>query len=298
MNFINRLSFNPLSVTQEPQSEVPSAPTPEPQQVTSLGVGGIRISLRMPRLNSPNNFYYLQQQAQSAALIEPRTTREQTVDASSVFSFFEPSVPQLNNRLPQLMDQLNSLRAKKRELRENLEQERQERFEKQKAVDSIQESIDSDQPIPDSAIATLSSLGILGMIGGLPALPVIGAIAGMFGMSLAYKEKARQAKAELEKKAGESDLKAEELQLELTDLDKEMDSAREAIAKEQARLEREAQPAKEQTISTDAIVQEPVWQEFLPDQNVVQQNQDLVQQENTRFSFFANPLLQKKTDES
>ncbi len=39
MNFINRLSFNPLSVTQEPQSEVPSTPTPEPQEPTSLGVG-------------------------------------------------------------------------------------------------------------------------------------------------------------------------------------------------------------------------------------------------------------------
>ena len=109
MSFINKLSFNPLTVNQEPQPEVTPAPTPVSQEPISLGVGDRPIYLR--RL--PNNFYLMQQQSQIATPIQPSTTREQTVDASSVFSSFEPSVAQLDNRLPQLNDQLKSLQERR-----------------------------------------------------------------------------------------------------------------------------------------------------------------------------------------
>lgn len=224
---------------------------------------------------------------------------EQTVDASSVFSFFEPSVGQLDNRLPQLNDQMNSLQERRQVLTTQIADSNSKRVEVQKTLESVKEAIDSDQPIPDSAIAQLSSLGILGMIGGLPALPIIGAIAGMFGMSLAYKQKARQAKAELELEMGKRDLQAEESKSELEDINGEIQLIEEKIKREKERLEREAMPAKEQTIGTDAIMQEPVWQEFLPDQNVVQ-NEDnrFSSTENPILSSMLSPIFQKKLDES
>ncbi len=208
MSFISKLNFNPLTVSQEPQPEITtqapaSPPVSQSEAPTSLGVAGSPDQFETA---GQNQFDLMQQQSQSAMSIQPSTTRELTVDASSVFSFLEPSVAQLDNRLPQLNDQLNSLEIKKRELTTKMEQALDEKKEINKAMHDVQRAINSDQPFPAALLATLGSLGVLGIVGGLPVIPVItGAIGAFLGLSPDYKEKAKEVQAQLERNAGEKD---------------------------------------------------------------------------------------------
>ncbi len=281
MTFIKKVP-NSIVITanQEPQTEVAQQSQPKPQ--TSFGVAGSSDQFEMA---PANNLDFLQQQSQSVALSQPPTTVDMTVDASSVFSFFEKS-PQLDNRLPQLNDQLNSLEERKRDLTTELDKERNERTEIEKAANSVKKALASDDPIPDEVIAMVGSLGILGIIVGLPVLPVLGGLGAFLGLTSDYKSKAKQIQSELERKAAEKEAQAESVKSELESVDTKIQSVIASIEKEKLRLEREAQPARER-MGSGAIVQEPVWQEFRPDQN-------LIQNENISFPFNVDPNAPKE----
>ena len=154
--------------------------------------------------------------------------------------------------------------------------------------EEIADSIKADKPISEEVLALMGSAGILGIIGGLPAIPIIGGLVGAFaGLSGDYKAKAKQAQAELEKKAVQHEMNADQLMSDLERTDNEIQSTIASIEQEKLRLEREAQPAREQIMNMDAIVQEPVWQEF-------QTNENLSQQENISFAFNLDQTLPKE----
>ena len=287
MSFIRRISnFIPITVSQESQTEVPPQPPVQPR--TSFGVAN---DTDLFETANAYNSYLIDPQSQPAELIQPSTTLDTTVEASSLFSSFEMN-QQFDNTLPQLNDKLNSLEEKRQEFVTKIEHEHTEGKNAQMAAKEIADSIKNDRPISDEILALMGSAGILGIIGGLPAIPIIGGLVGAFaGLSADYKAKAKQAQAELEKKAEQHQMNAEQLKSDLERTDSEIQSTIASIEQEKLRLEREAQPARDQIMDMDAIVQEPVWQEFQPDQN-------LSQQENISFPVNFDQTFQKKITES
>ncbi len=225
----------------------------------------------------------LQQQSQSATPIQPAATRELTMDASSVFSFFEPSVPQLDNRLPQLMDRLDSLKERQQELTSQINDAQNELLKAQEVLQSVIDAMQNNKLIPEEIYSLLGPLGISGMLDVVHEIPVIR------GLGILYKRNLQKIRTELERKIGEMAKNIESLKSEIAEVNHEISSVQDQIVKEKLRQEKEAQPAHEM-IGSDAIVQEPVWQESFSDQN-------LIRQENLSFVTSLNPMFHKKDDE-
>ncbi len=117
MSFIRRISnFVPTTVNQEPQPEVP------PQPTTSFGVAKDTDLFETAKTY---NSYLIDPQSQPADVIQPPTTLDTTVEASSLFSSFEMS-PQFDNTLPQLNDKLKSLEEKRLEFVKQIEHQKTE----------------------------------------------------------------------------------------------------------------------------------------------------------------------------
>src|SRR5262245_27754773 len=250
MSFFKKISdFVPITNTSQPQEVAPEQ-TQVPQSQPSFGIAETPDSFE----NAPNNLYYIEQQAQSATTIQPETTREITVEASSLFSNFQESAVRLNSRLPELMERLEVLKARKEELRSQVQENREQSFKAQEALYAVKESLENDNPIPDAVLPVIGSLGILGMLGGLPALPVIGGLAGALGLNQEYKQRTARILHELERKMGELDLSAEQMKQDMQSGDKETKKVHEMIAHEQRRLQEEAQGFQTQTTDIDAMV--------------------------------------------
>jgi hypothetical protein len=261
MSLINKLNFVPLTVTPEQQPEVKTEP-PASQLQTNTGIANTADGFVTESPSDLNKM--IDQQSQTAAPFEPAANQEESVDPSSMFSYFESSVPQFDSRSAKLNEELNSLKARRRELQTGLQEQLEKKMEVLRAVDTVSDALRNDKPIPESLLPTLGSLGILGIIGGLPLLPILGALGLFTGLTLEYKQKAKKAQAELEKQAGEMDLSTESMQSDLEDVDREIESLME-------KMKSDASPSKE-FYYRGAIVEESAFHEFVPDENVKQEN--------------------------
>ena len=166
-----------VDVNQNPQTESPvQIQTP---LIPNFGIAKTEISLRLLLRIS----IILRSKPRSASLIQPSQTRDITVEASSLFSSYEPSVGQLDNRLPQLMDRLNALNERSADLQSQIEVAEGEKLKAQKALASVMEMINSNLPITDELRKLLEPIGIVGMIADLPIIP------GVVGLEILYKQK-------------------------------------------------------------------------------------------------------------
>jgi predicted nucleic acid-binding Zn-ribbon protein len=288
MSFFKKISdYVPIIINPQPETDETTSPAPTQPQ-TSFGIADAPDLFE----RAPNNLYYLDPQEQSAAPIEPPSTREATVEASSLFSTYESNVAQLDNRLPQLQDRLDALRAKRNELTNQIVENKQKNLQMQETLASLRDAIFHNKPIPDSTITTLSSLGILGMLGGLPALPVIGALSGLIGFNEVEKQKARRIKNELERQMAESDVATQKVEEELDEVDNDCKKVEEQIVHEKLRLQRESQSFQMDRITNkESIINEnPVWQDPFSDQN-------LIQNQNAPVTTPFNRLFQINDDE-
>lgn len=258
MSLINKLLFRPINTTQEPQPET----TPQPQATQRVATG---------IASTPDAF-------------------ETSVPLNSI-DLFTQQPPPPDSRLNEMLKRLDSLKEKKREIKTELQDQQKQSLETQQALSAIEESLNSDKPIPDAILPLLGSLGVLGIIGGLPALPIIGGLGILGGLTGKYKQKMQEAKAELERKAGEDiEPRKEELKSELADVDSQTETTLRLIEKEKLRLEEQARRAQSRDpLSTRTIVVEEPWKEFSLDQNQTQQ-------ENIPWSFGFKSILQKKDD--
>ena len=281
MSFIRRMPNSVIvDVNQNPQTE-------SPVQIQAPLIPNFGIAKTADQFEAaPENFYYLEEQAQSASLIQPSQTRDITVEASSLFSSYEPSVGQLDNRLPQLMDRLNALNERSADLQSQIEVAEGEKLKAQKALASVTEMINSNLPITDELRKLLEPIGIVGMIADLPIIPAV------VGLEILYKQKLQKIRTELERKIGEIDINIESLKSQLDEVQSEMNSVSEQIAKEKERQAKEAQPSqtRDPMTATDAIVAEQAWQEVLS-------NQDLTQMDSAPAAIPFNPIIQKNIDE-
>ncbi len=267
MTYIRRISDSiPITVPQEPEISSQSQAQPE----ANLGVASGTDLFETP---ASNNSIFIDPQTQSAALMAPDTTQNEIVDASSIFSYFESSAGQLNARSAELAERLKALNERKKELASQMIDMKNEILKVGEAVQAIRAARAEGRPIPDSVISTLGALGTLALVGGLPALPIIGGVLGMFGLSVDYKNKMDRMAAELEKKMGEMGLNLESLQSELEELNKETDIVRGEVAHEELKRQKEIAPMQENSMS-NSMIQEQAWQQFNPDQNVIQNQSD------------------------
>ncbi len=284
MTFMRRISDSvPITVPQQPDI----APQPKFQPETNLGIA---VNADLFEKTGSNNSMLIDQQPQNAVPAESDASQAQLIDASSMFSYIQTSVPDSDAHLAQLREKMNSLEAKKREIKAGITDEVEKSKEAKQAADTVAKALKNDEPIPDALLPILGSLGILGIIGGLPAIPVLGAVFGLFGgLSSEYKEKAKKAQAELERQAAESEMNAENMTTDLEDINSDMEAVRESIRREMERQAKANAPAKE-FVYRGAMMEEQAFQEFVPDQTVIQQ-------ENETFSVSLDPTIVKSGEE-
>lgn len=287
MTFIKRVSDS-ISIFTTPEPQMPE--TSQSQPATNFGIAN---NTDLFEANDSNNFDFMQPQPQDLSLIQPSTSAEITVDASSLFKYLNPDSPQPTSRLQDLQDRLKSINEKIREIKDSgaLRKAKEESIKLQQMASEIRGAANDDKALSSSIIATLGGLGILGIIGGFPAPRIIAGLLGGLGifggLSEEYKQKMLKAAAELEKKAGEQDLELTQLQREFEELNKLAESVEELIKEEEHRLKL---GFSEQEFKPSLMTAESPFEEFLPDQT-------FVQTDNTPSAVPLSPDIQKLTNE-
>jgi DNA repair exonuclease SbcCD ATPase subunit len=275
MSFIRRIADSvPIVVLQ------PSTSEEVPQKLQTQGSLGIAGTADLFEATSTNHFTV----SEEPMMVTQKESNTNMVEASSMFSVFERN-EQFDNRLPELNEKLKMLEERKRELVTERESYSAKEDQLRKTKDAVKEAIDSDKPIPDEVVALVGSLGIFGIIGGLPAIPILAGLGAFLGLTGNYRAKAQQVHSELERQEADCAAQTEQCDADLQKIDKQIESANSAIEKEKERLERLAQPMQEKIYNSRMVV-EPMWQEFQP-------HQDVVQNEENSVSIKASPILNK-----
>jgi DNA-binding transcriptional MerR regulator/Sec-independent protein translocase protein TatA len=259
MNFINRLSNSIPITAPEAQPET----TSQPQTQTNLGVAN---TADIFETNVSNNFG-LMQQPENFSEMQPATTSDTAVDASSLFSDMTEIVAQPKDRLTELSERLDVLKEKRQELVTQIQDTQKKKVDLENAQAAVNKSLENDEPLSEEDTAKLDLLGVAGVIGGiLTGLPVVSLLGGILGgLSAAYREKLKQAKNEIARQMAEADQSENESQAEL-----EKTKVEEELTRE--RMEKARQIFTERKLDTDLVTPEKPWGEFRPPESLTQSN--------------------------
>jgi predicted nucleic acid-binding Zn-ribbon protein len=263
MTLIRRIP-NSVVVNADPVPQTEGAGQTQPLKDVAFGIADTADQFE----TAPENSYYLEEKAQRTAEIQPPANRDVTVEASSLFSAYEPNVSLLDNRLPQLMDRLDSLTEIQNGIQSQIESAETEKLKAQQALDEVIKIMNSYLPITDELRALLEPIGLWVKIAELPTPAV-------FGMRLFANQKLKEVKDELERRIQEIANNIESLKSQLEEVESEMKSVSEQIKNEKERQAKEASPyqMREPISNTRTIVAEEQLWEGLYDQELIQNNE-------------------------
>jgi hypothetical protein len=282
MTFIKGLS-NSVSIFVNPESQTEQ--TSQSQPPTNLGIANSADAFETTTANS---FEFLQPPQENPE-IQQSPNVDQTVDASSLFSYVVKTEPPPDARLQELRERLDSINVRRKEIRTESQNAKNKAAELQQMAAEIRGSANDNKALSSSIMATLGGLGVVGLIGGFPA-PIIGGLLGGLGifggLSEAYKEKMYKAAAELDKQAGELQMQSEESNSELCECDNEASSIKKLIDEEERKL---TLGLDQQEFRPSLMSVEGPLQEFQPD--------GIFKQDDVQSAVILSPDIQKLTNE-